>query len=205
MKTLCQKSALLFGAMLAVCACAMPSMASAASWSTIGTTHKLFMPDLVISTNVGPSTTAAVGCTATEFDADVVSASTIEITNASFQDCRGLAPSIAATCTVTTTATQFPWTMTAPTTTDIQIHNIHVHMAFENPPMFASCHMGGVVLDWTGTLTGGTWDPSATGANRRITFNTQPGTFLHSPIGGFGAAKVSGSLRDTTGTLDLLM
>ena len=205
MKTLLQKSALLFGAMLAVCAMAMPSLASAASWSPGGTTHKLFMPDLVISTTVGSSTTAAVGCTASELDADVVSASTIEITGGSLQDCRGLAPSIAATCTVTATATQFPWTVTAPTTTTIQIHGIRVDMTLENPPMFASCHAGGVNLTWTGTLTGGTWDPSATGANRRITFDTQPGTSLHSTIGAFGAAKVSGSLRDTTGTLDLLM
>jgi hypothetical protein len=204
MKTLCQKSALLFGAMLAVCALVVPSMASAASWSPIGTTHKLFMPDLVISTTVGSSTTAAVGCTATEFDADVVSASTIEIKSGSIQDCRGLAPSLAANCTVTATATQFPWTLTAPTTTNIQIHGIQVDMALENPPMFASCHAGGAIFTWTGTLTGGTWDPSATGADRRITFDTQPGTSLHSSVGGFGAAKVSGSLRDTTATLDLL-
>lgn len=204
MKTLPRKSALLFGAMLAVCAFAVPSMASAASWSPVGTTHRLFMSDLVFKTFQGPpDITIALSCTATEFDADVVSASTIEITNGSFQNCRGLPGGVTENCTVTVTGTRFPWTMTAPTTTNIQIHGIDADLTFEHPPGANSCNTGGLRTTWTGTLTGGSWDPSAVGADRRITFATNTGTAFDNS-GLFGPLTVSGSLRDTTGTLNLL-
>src|ERR1700755_2522409 len=107
MNRVSQRSLLLFGVMLVVCAL-VPSLASAASWSPVGTTHQLFSPDLQFTAHTGPVGHAGSICNASEFDSDVVSANTIEITDARFKDCMGLGAT--ANCTVTTQATGLPWT-----------------------------------------------------------------------------------------------
>ena len=195
MKT--SKSVLLFGVVLAVCAFVVPSMASAASWSGAGT-HQLFSPNL--SFTAAPTGVAAgSSCAASEFDSDVVSAAVIEITGGSFQNCRGLVN--AADCTVTASGTKFPWTATARTTTDIQIHGIHVDLVFETGPGQPCTGFAGAKITLTGTLTGGVWDVPT----KEITLNNAPGTNVH-VVGAAasGPATVNGTIRDTTGTLNVL-
>jgi hypothetical protein len=201
MKKFARKGILLFAAVLVVCAFAT-SMASAASWAVIGTTHQLFSNNLSFTIesplNIGSS------CANSEFDADVASASTLEITGGRFLNCRGT--NLAAGCTVTATGTRFPWTATAPTTTNIQIHGIHVDVRFEQPPENpngCSFLVVGQDVTLTGTLTGGSFDPSSIGANRRVTFNNASGTVAHSSALGSNGALVNGTITDTTATLNL--
>jgi hypothetical protein len=199
-----KRSVLLFGAVLSVCAFVVPSMASAASWQTISTTHQLFSPDLSFTTVIGGVVHAGSSCAASEFHADVVSASRIEITSGNFANCTGTQN--AGGCTVTATGRNFPWTATAPTTTNIQIHNVHVSVTFETRPPAGSiaCGFTGAQVTLTGTLTGGSWDPSATGSARRVTYTNGSGLTAHQVGGGSSAAFVIGSIRDTTGTLNLV-
>jgi hypothetical protein len=194
MKTLSQKSALLFGAMWAVCAFAVPSMASAASWAPVGTSPVLFSNDVEF-TILFPFFVARPTCTDVKFSADVVSASIVKITGATFKGCTGTGQ-VDIGCTATVTGTKFPWTMTAPSTTTIQISGIHVDLWFEPGPT-GTC--GGFVnhqnFTRSGNLLNGVWDPSAIGADRRVTFAGSDGDLLIDAV----------ALRDTTETLNLLM
>ncbi len=207
MKTLSQKSRLLLlGVPLAVCAFVVPTTASAATWQTGGSvTHRLSSPNFTFNTLVpttDPDTTLGGSCGITEFDADVASASTIEITGVSFDGCRGTG--IGSDCTLTATATQLPWTMTAPTTTTIQIHGIRFDLTFETGPGFGCTLVAdGLKMTLTGTLTGGSWDPSSVGADRRVTFRNADGLTAHSGLG-LQPATVNADLRDTTGTWNLI-
>lgn len=207
MKSFPRKISLLCGAGLAACAFVVPSMASASSWATVGTTHQLFSGNLSFTSTVLGSEHFGWSCAATEFHVDVASASALEIAGAAFQNCSGVAA--ATGCTVTATGTRFPWTATAPTTTNIQIHGFHVDLRFVTKPPAGStsCVFFPDFPDftWTGTLTGGSWDPSATGANRRMTFAGASGLGIHHSFFGTAPVIVNGTFRDTAGTLDLIM
>ncbi|HEX5923651.1 MAG TPA: hypothetical protein VFY45_07450, partial [Baekduia sp.] len=128
MKMLSEKSVLLFGVALAVGAFAAP-MAAAASWSVVGTTHQLTSNNLQFSQAIGGGLSIGASCATAQFDTDVTSASRLTITGGRFDNCIGTG--IAAGCTVTSTKTRFPWTVTAPTTTTIQIHGVHIDWWFE--------------------------------------------------------------------------
>jgi hypothetical protein len=204
MNMLSKKSALLCGAVLAVCAFAVPSMASAASWSPLNTTHQLTSPDLQFTANL-TGTPGGSSCADSEFDAEVFSAAVIEITGAVFRNCSGTGG--ATGCTATPVGNNFPWTATARTTTDIQIHRVDVSVVFDTKPGGApgSCAQEGFTIRVTGTLVGGVFDPSSVGANRRITYTNATGTTAHLLTTGLNApATVLGTIRDTTATLNVL-
>ncbi|HEX5923657.1 MAG TPA: hypothetical protein VFY45_07480 [Baekduia sp.] len=205
MMMLSRRSGLLFGVVLAVCAFVVP-MASAASWSAVGTTHQLTSTNLAFSQAIGGGLTTGISCAATQFDSDVTTAAVLTITAGRFVNCRGTG--IAAGCTLTGTGTRFPWTATAPTTTSIQIHNIHIDWRYETAPGGGTGSCNALVHNtnstWTGTLTGGVWDPSSIGANRRITFVNASGLVSHSVIANGAPTLVNGTFFDPTGTLNLL-
>ena len=206
MKRLPQKSALLFGAVLMVCAFVVPSMALAATWQTNGSvTHQLFSSNFSVTSTLPAH--FGWSCAATEFDVDVANVTTLELTSASFQNCSGTL--MATGCTVTATGTSFPWTVTAPTTTSIEIHGVRIDVRYETKPPAGGtgCALNGVTTILTGTLTGGVWDPSGTGADRRLTFNGAAGLtdhLLHPGMPFSGPARVTGTFRDTTETLNLI-
>ena len=112
---------------------------------------------------------------------------------------------VTTNCTSTVSPTGLPWQATAVTTTNIQIHNVDLDVLFENTPGAGSaCPLLGASVRLTGTLTGGVWDPSATGANRRITFNEADGLTGHSEqLGGAAPWFTTGAFRDTTATLNV--
>ena len=199
MKSLSQRGLLLFGVLLVVCAL-VPSMASAASWSPIGTTHQLFSSNLAFTaTTLAP---AGSICAASEFDGDIVSANTIEITSGVFTRCHGLFAAV--NCTVTPTGTAFPWTATATATDNVQIHGVNVDVLFENTvgnP--TACAVNGMRIQLTGTLTGGSWNP----ANNTLELQHDDGLFDHGivPAGATVPAFVTGTIRDTANTLRMFM
>ncbi|HEX5923662.1 MAG TPA: hypothetical protein VFY45_07505 [Baekduia sp.] len=204
MKKLSKKSVLLFGAVLAVCAFAAP-MASAASWSPIGTTARLASTNLGFSQAIGGGLTVGSSCALSTFDGDVASAAVLTITGGRFDNCVGTG--LAAGCTVTATGTRFHWTATGVSTTDIQIHGIHVDVRFETAPGGGACnslvHNTNITL--TGTLTGGSFDPSSIGLNRKVTFVNASGLVSHSALANGAPTLVTGTFFDPAGELNLLM
>ena len=156
MKKFFKKGILLFAEALALCAFAMPSIASASSWGPILSEHSLDgtfgvinHPNLVTS-----------DCTASQLTTTVVSTAVMEITGATFRSCTWVGPSgviIGGTCLVTATGTGFPWTATAVTTSNIQIHGVDIDFTLANQPGDASCNSPDLGIEITGTLRGGRW------------------------------------------------
>jgi hypothetical protein len=204
MKKLPQKGVLLFGVVLAVCAFVGPSMASAASWAGAGT-HQLLSTNLAFTNNFG-GTLIGWTCAQSTVDFSVTNAGDAAVIGSRFTNCRGVTAAV-VNCTLTTTGSNFPWTATATTTTNLQIHNIHWNQLWENQPANpTACALNGLQLTYTGTLTGGSWDPSSVPANKRLTFNNADGLTGH-PNNGGGSQQVlmTGTFRDLAGTLDVLM
>jgi hypothetical protein len=200
------RSTLLTAVLLAVCALVGPSMASAASWGVIGTTHTLDSNNLgyaTTNTSVGPTNWT---CLATQFHVVVRSASVLAITGANFKSCSSL--NLSASCTVTMNPTNFPWTVTGLGTTDIRIEGLHVDIRYEDLPGGPSTCGGPYAnqqFTWTGsigTAAGqGTWDASAhqitvVNANGSTAHNVATPVLTHT-------VRVMGTLRDTTQSLTL--
>jgi hypothetical protein len=200
-KTFSKKSAVLFAGVMAVCALALPSMASAASWSgTLGDhTFDSTNANNRLSFSVGAPVTAGSTCGVSQFTLTVTNAFDAHIDGAIFQNCMGQGNSV--NCTVTPTGTNFPWTVTNRLTSHLEIHNVDVDVFFENTPGNATaCALPGNVR-LTGTLTGGSWSNT----NSEITLTNATGLTGHfpSPIGP-QPATVSGTLRDTANTLKMV-
>jgi hypothetical protein len=200
MKKLSHKSVLLFGAMLAVCAF-VPSMASAASWSPLGSAHTLLGPGLAFTAHTSPlGGPAGSSCATTTFGSNVASANTIEITSASFVNCMG--SGAASPCTATVVPTGLPWTATATSTTNVQIHGVQIDLVFENTPGAAACPAAGAKTLLTGTLSNGSWSPATN------TVNLAPSTGLSAHFLGTGitsSTTIAGTISDQAGTLRMFM
>jgi hypothetical protein len=196
MKKFSRKSALLFVGAMAACAFVMPSMASAASWGVIGTEHTLHSPNFsyaVAATGTNSS------CGESTLTLDVVSAAVIEITSVSFRRCTLTSPAVGS-CTQTSTATGLPWTATAVTTTNLQIHGIRIDTLLENHPGSTACNAVGINILLTGTLTGGRW--SGNGANQHeLLLTNAEGVQSHSALGNGQVVTLNGTFRDTQQTL----
>jgi hypothetical protein len=172
-----------------VCALAMPSMASGASWGVVGTTHVLDSSNLSFSV---PAITVGWICTASQFHVDVTSAARLTVTSATFDSCHG-SGTAGGGCAATFKATLLPWTITGPSTTNIQAHGLHFDLRFDG-----TCQAAGLDLTVTGTATQGTWDAAA----HQITFASAPGLELFSADENH-PVTMSGTIRDTTQTLTL--
>ncbi|HEX5925919.1 MAG TPA: hypothetical protein VFY45_18970, partial [Baekduia sp.] len=190
-----------FGVVLAVCAFVGPSMASAASWSGLGT-HQLLSTNLSFVGGVAPSN-VGWNCAQSTFDTSVTNGADAAVIGTRFSNCRGFPGTASGSCTVTPTGSGFPWTATATATDNIQIHNIHVNMAFEALPGTAAseCLTFGLQITLTGTLTGGSWNISP----REILFTSAHGLTGHGNNGATLPALVSGTIRDIANSLNVIM
>jgi hypothetical protein len=200
LKKVSKKSLLLLGAVLALCAFAMPSMASASSWIGSGDIH---------SGNVGFQSFGAIpltwACNAVTFGTLRHSASVLTITTASFSRCHG-SGGAATGCTITYTGTRFPWTATAVSTSNIQIHGVHIDVRFETTPPAGStaCALNGNEVTLTGTLGLGiglqtTWTPGS----RTVDFTATTGLTGHAP--GVALNTLVNGSAVATGTLNIAM
>ena len=200
LRQLCSKRFPLLAVIIAAAALALPSFASALSWGPVGTTHVLDSSDLEVTFHftTGP---IGVACTGAQLHVDVVSPSDVTVTNLLFpKDCHGTDGGTG--CTVTAKATRLHWTMTGSTTTDIQIHGIHIDWLFETapPPDPTPCPLAGVTITTTGTLRGGIWDH----AEHELTFRKPTTTGLTSSgPSSVAPTTISGTFRDTTQSLTL--
>ncbi len=200
MKKFSKKSALLFVATMALCAFAMPSIASASSWGTIGTHHTLD------SSSPAGFTAPALGissdCARSQFTVRVTSTANVEIDSANTTGCTITSGAGAfGLCTLTETSTNLPWTATAVTTSNIQIHGVNIDVTLENHPGSTACVGNGLKLQFTGTLTGIRWHGN--GATRTLELNGADGLVIHSSIGNNIPITTTGTVFDTQGTLSV--
>jgi hypothetical protein len=204
LKMVSKNSLLLWGAVLALCAFVLPSVASAASWAPVGTTD-----GRIDSGNLGFSIApGGVGsgsfCTASSFNVTVHSAAVATITSASFANCHGDLGASSG-CTITATGTNFPWRVTVPDTTDIIIHGVDIDNYFETTPgTLNECAQTGLTVRLTGTVTA-SFTPGAAG-NRTFDFGSglSPAFTAHIPgAGSFNAAPRGRAVA--TGLLNVVM
>jgi hypothetical protein len=196
MKKFSKKSVLLFAAAMALCAFAMPSMASASSWGVVGTHQTLDSPD------VGFTSTTALGtvvsqCTSSSFTTDVTSAQNLTITTGTFGGhCTALIAG-AGTCVTSANGTRFPWIATAVTTNNVQIHGIHIDVRFAQSTL-GTCPAAliGQNLTITGTLTNGRWTGNNAG-QREIIFSNAEGLVSHSALGNGQQITARGTFGST--------
>lgn len=189
------KSVVLFAATMATCAFA-PSMASAASWSPIGSEHRFDSPD---GTFAFESIGITSVCGESVFTASVANAMDIEITSAVFRRCTASGTAI-GTCTKTMTATNLPWTATPTTTTNVDIRNILIDIQLENEPGSTACTAAGVNAIITGSIINGDWNNTT----REGVLRGTTGLFAHSVLGNNLPITLSGTVRDTQQTLQIL-
>ena len=200
LKMVSKKSMLLLGAALALCAFVLPSVASAASWSPVGTTD-----GRLDSSNLGfsiPATGSGTVCSSSTFSVTVDTAAVSTVTGVNFANCHGVLGGPVG-CTMTATATNLPWRVTAPDTTSIQIHGLDLDVSFETTPgTLNECSGIGLQLRLTGTVTA-SFTPGAAGS-RFADFSGAAGMIAHIPgVGSFPAAAAGSAVP--TGLLNIIM
>ena len=195
-----KKGVLLFAGAMAVCAFVMPSMASAATWGGVGSEHTLHSPNIGFTgTPAGPVVSS---CTNSTFTVDVRSAAALTLTRADFRGCTASGVGI-GTCTATSTATPLnspDWTITGPTTDNVQIHSVNIDITFEQHPGSASCAAAavGTRITITGTLSGGFFNDTT----HTLILSDEEGLVSHGPLG-TSPVTARGTFTDTAGTLTL--
>jgi hypothetical protein len=191
MKKFPRKSVLLFAAAMALCAFAVPAMASAASWAPVGSEHTLDSANFGFTTS-----TFTTKCGESTFTTDVTSAAVMTITAVTFRRCTAVGP-LLGSCTATWVPTALPWSATAVSLTNIEIHNINIHVRFENLPGSIFCNVTSASTSITGTLTSGTFN----NVTHTMHFSDADRLTSLSPQLGDDRAFGTGTLRDTQQTL----
>jgi hypothetical protein len=193
-----KKSLLLFAAAMATCALAMPSLASAASWGPLNSHHELDSPDFGFTASISGLGTITTACTSSSFTVDIVSGAILTLTTGSIRNCTSTGP-VVGDCNTTLAGTRFPWIATARTTADIQVHNVHIDVLFEQT-VGGGCGAAvvGQKITITGTLTGGSWKGNDT---HEFVFNNAEGLTSHSALGNNTPITTRGTFRDTSQTL----
>jgi hypothetical protein len=197
MKKLSKKSVLLFAAAMALCAFAMPSMAGAVSFTVINSEHTLDSSNVGFGTDSGPLGVINSNCTASSFTGTVASAANAEITAASFGGTCTATGSTLGHCLVDATAVNLPWTVTALSSSDVQIHGIHVNVVFTQTTPDATCNLPGASVTITGTVTGA-WNNTS----HHLTLSNAPGLTGDNPLGN-SVVTARGTFRDTQQTLTI--
>jgi hypothetical protein len=197
MKKLWQTKATL-GGVLAVCALAAPSMASAASWGPLASPHLLTSTNFRLDAHVPDLGVGGVVCTHVTMPSAVRDGTRLTVTSATFANCHGTG--LAGDCTPTLQSTNHPWTATGHSLANVTIDGVRIVIQFENRPATGlGCSLPSPVTA-TGRLDGGFWSIGA----HQVHFSTDTGLTAHIP--GFatpGIVTATATLRDATQTLTL--
>ena len=194
MKKFSKKGVLLFAGAMAVCAFAMPAMASASSWGVVGS-HRT--PHLEQPRVQHPHRHHDVHRHVVS--ARILSAVALQITQSTFTGCTFAGP-VVGTCVWTPTGTfSTPWTATARTTSDIQIHSVDIDIPFDNHTGSSACAIAGSSMRIVGTLTGIRWHGNTGG--RTLELAGASGLVSHSPLTGTVPIVPTGTITDVQETL----
>ena len=191
MKKFSRKSVLLFAAVVALCAFAMPSMASAGNWAGAPATHTIDSSNLSMFIS---AVNAGWICTSTSFDVDVKSPASnlLTITGANFGSCSGT--NGFSGCTIDITASGLDWNANGSTPSNVSISTVRWAMRFT-----PTCSFAGTIVDVEGTLNAGVIN----NATHSLSLTNAPGLtgFIAGSL--IGSVVVNGTLTDTSGTLTL--
>jgi len=182
MHKLYKKGLLLSAVTMAVCA--LPSMASAATFDGLGS-HTLTSLNLGFTANLG-GVQGGANCTDSSFTLVVTNATTANVTGASFSHCTGIGA--VAGAPVHATGTGFPWRVTALASGTFAIDGIHVTNIFTLPS-------GPVDETLEGSLEG-----TINNTTHVATFANAEGLTATGGLG-TGAATVSGTFSDSLNSL----
>ena len=191
------KSVLLFAGAMTVCAFVLPQVASASSWGPIGgADHVLDSANFGFSSSNFAGAPVTSRCTSSSFTAVVLSGADVQIRAGSFGGLCTFSGASVGTCTLTWTPTRFPWTATAVTTSNIQIHGVHIDLRFEQPPGLNTCvNVNGANLTLTGTITNVRYLGPG-----RLDLDGAHGLVSHSALGNNNPLTLIGQLSDTNAT-----
>ncbi|HEV7494709.1 hypothetical protein [Baekduia sp.] len=195
-----KKGALLFASAVAVCAFALPAMASAATWhGPFPSTHvfdTLSTSPSQLTATSGPPNNFGWDCGFAQLHVDILSPTDAKITNFGARSCHGTGADV--NCTVTLTPQRLPWTLTNPTTHTITIDGLHITVLYENTPGNpTACALPGTET-LTGDLRNGTW----TNAGHEFEFTNAPGLLVHR-AGMSIPFTITGTFFDTSGNLTM--
>ena len=197
MRALLTMSVRLLAVVITVSAFVVPSVASAASWGPVGAEGTLTSPDFGFQIPGPIFLFLNTSCAQTTFTGEVRSSAALAITSATFRGCTSTG-SPYGNCTATLTGTNFPWTVTGVTTTNIQIHNIRIDERYDaRPDGTGGCSLIGTSTTVTGTLTSGQW----TSSQHEVIYSSAHGLTSDFPF--MGSPSVSATLRDPSQALTL--
>jgi hypothetical protein len=184
-----KSNATLWAVVVAICAFAVPSSATAASWGVIGTAHTLTSTNLTSTAHLSGGGTIGETCATTQLQADVMDASIVTVTNASFTNCTGTG--VGGDCLVTKRAVDLPWRITIST---FALHG-HIETIYENKASGPPCPTP-ITMTWKGLTRPGTWNA----ALHQISYANATGWTATSALGNL-PATVTGTIRDVAQTL----
>jgi hypothetical protein len=194
MKKFSKQRVLLCAAAMTVCALA-PSMASAASWSPIGSHNTLDAPTFRWTID---SQGTHLNCGSSFLTTKTANAMDLEISDLDLRTCIATGPTI-GTCSVSSTPTGLPWTATPTSATTVDIRNIDVDQTLLHV-VSSGCTVNGLRIRWTGDIMQAAWD----NATRELNLVSKLGLVLHSTLGQNLPLTTSATFRDTQQTLQIL-
>lgn len=166
----------------------VPSMASAASWATVGSTHMLDSSNLLFSSQ---SLNIGLICTNSQFHIDVTNGEQLTITGIAMNSCDATGTG-GSGCIATVTPVLPHWTITGTSNTDIRIR-LHMNVTFDG-----TCAGNGTFLTVTGTVKAGVWSQ----VQHEIVYTNAEGVNADAGVFGSPPMTISGTIRDTTQSLD---
>jgi len=190
-----KKSLVLAAAVAALSAVAVPSMASAATWSPLNTYHALSSPSSLtfnVPGGIGPYSAGFTCSSGPAFPALVrtPASSLLEMVSMSTVSCSGTGVVLSG-CNVALTTIPLPvWTVDGTSTTNVKINSVNIELAFSG-----SCGVGTSTAKVAGTLAGGVWS----NLNRSLAFTNGTGLNITLPYGTFPlTVTASEFIKDTT-------
>lgn len=189
-----KRSLVLAVAVAALSAIAVPSMASAASWTPVGTSHAVTSNSISFITSPAPA--LAFSCNSgPTLGVNVASVAALNITSASNFSCTGLYT--LSGCNVAASPAGLPWTTGPANPTNVTINSLNINLTFSPKPGF-TCIYSGLVFNLYGTLAGGVW--SNPGFSSSLVFTNATGLKLRNssmPPGSGNPVTLSGTLTDS--------
>jgi len=198
------KSLALAAAIAAMGAIAIPSMASAATWSPLDTVHTLTSPSSITFNIQGVSSTSTFSCSSgPRFSAQVrtPASSLMDMTSTSTLSCTGTTNSFAP-CNVALAMNGLPlWNVDGTSTTNVKVNSVNIEATFTSKPG-QTCGLAGGVWTITGQLAGGVWS----NLTRSLAFTNGTGLTFQGPTGPWAVTVTASEfIKDTTSPFVSLM
>jgi len=197
MKKFSKKGVLLFAAAMALCAFALPTTAGALSWDPLGTNQTVTSPDVGFTTNLPGLLATVSSCNSSTFGVTVAAAASanLEVTTATFGGHCVTTFGAGPVCTSDAVGSNFPWTITALSTSNVRLDRVHINVTFTTSATCPAGFPGGNSVTITGSTTsGGSWNP----ATDELILSNAEGLSSHSALTGTTPITARGTFTDAS-------